>query len=88
MYTILTDDSIDRNAFVTGLNDREIGASVHFYPPVHQQPRYEDADVRATDLSNTDYVSSNIVTLPMYPSLDQGQLDRIATTVEEVAAEV
>jgi perosamine synthetase len=88
MYTVMTDGSIDRDTFVEELNHRGIGASVHFYPPVHQQPRYENADIRATDLSNTDYVASNIVTLPMFPGLDEPQLDRIAAAVETVVNEV
>lgn len=82
MYTILTDDSVDRDRLVEHLNARDIGASVHFDPPVHRQPRYEEAGIRHTDLSNTESVASNIVTLPMYPGLKQNQLDRIVEAIE------
>jgi dTDP-4-amino-4,6-dideoxygalactose transaminase len=88
MYTIMTDDSVDRDELVRALNERNIGASVHFYPPVHQQPRYEDADLRRTDLSNTEYVANNIVTLPMFPGLDTAQLDRMVSAVEAVVTDV
>jgi dTDP-4-amino-4,6-dideoxygalactose transaminase len=81
MYTILTDDSIDRNAFVDALNQAGIGASVHFYPPAHEQPRYEAERYRAGDLTVTEEVSRGIVTLPMYPLLDVEELEYIADIV-------
>lgn len=88
MYTVMTDESVERDALVRRLNERDIGASVHFYPPVHQQPRYENADIRQTDLSNTEYVADNIVTLPMFPGLETSQLDRMVTAIKEVLEEV
>jgi perosamine synthetase len=88
MYTVLTTEEVNRDAFVEGLKNRGIGASVHFDPPVHRQPYYEDAAYRKADLSNTDYVASNIVTLPMYPGLKQANLERIVSAVEETVMQV
>jgi perosamine synthetase len=86
MYTIMTDESINRDKLVEALNDRGIGASVHFYPPVHEQPRYEAAEIPSTDLSNTEDVASNIVTLPMYPELTRIELDRIIEEIKDLAS--
>lgn len=79
MYPVMTDRTIDRDALVVALRARGIGASVHFDPPVHRQPRY------GTDrnLLTTDLVATNIFTLPLYPGLTEAQLDTIAEAVIE-----
>lgn len=82
MYTVLTDESIDRNAFVERLTEEGVGASVHFFPPAHEQPRYEDDGYVGGDLTVTEAVSRNIVTLPMFPKLTDEELDYIIETIE------
>lgn len=88
MYTVRTGPAVDRDEFVRALNDRGVGASVHFYPPVHQQPRYEDSDAIHVDLSTTEAVASSIVTLPMYPQLEQDALEYMVESIAEVVQEV
>lgn len=88
MYTVLTDPDLPRDDLVEALNERGIGASVHFYPPVHQQPRYEDSPGYRSPLPETEFVAENIVSLPMYPGLTDAQLDRIGAAVEAAISEV
>jgi len=87
MYTILTDPEVDRDRFVEALTDNGIGASVHFYPPVHEQPRYEGSGASTTDLPVTEHVSRRIVTLPMFPQLTQDQLDYMIDAVQRAVGE-
>lgn len=79
MFTALVAEDVDRDALVHGLNERGIEASVHFDPPVHLQPPYRGGP----DLLTTELVAERIITLPMYPGLSIGQIDRIAEAVEE-----
>ena len=75
-YSILLDSKIDRSNFIKYLNSHGIGASVHFTPPIHRQKYYEE-NFKKIELPVTDYVSSHIVSLPMYPGLKISEIDYI-----------
>ena len=61
MFPILLKSSRIRNKLISYLNSKNIGASVHFDPPVHKQGAYKNIDV---SLKNTE-ISSKIATLPI-----------------------
>ncbi len=86
MYTIRVGEGLDRDAFVRGLNQRGIGASVHFYPPVHLMPPYQGDQFRRGDLSVTDKVSTEIATLPMYPQLTGEDLSYMVSAIQDTIA--
>jgi len=73
MFTLRVGAEI-RTDFVQYLRDNDIGASVHFDPPVHQQPYYLQ-NFPGQDLPMTERLCSEIVTLPMYPGLNSEQLE-------------
>ena len=56
-----------------------IGASVHFDPPVHKHPIYQE--FVDGSLPVTEKVSDEILTLPMFPSLKKRE---ITTIVEQL----
>ncbi|MBI2673317.1 DegT/DnrJ/EryC1/StrS family aminotransferase [Candidatus Woesearchaeota archaeon] len=80
MYTIKLHDNIDRTKFLKFLRDKEIGASVHFDPPVHKQSFYKNHNA---SLPVTEKVSEKIVTLPMFPGLKKEELDYIIKVINE-----
>jgi perosamine synthetase len=73
MYTIKLKDGLDRTRFIQKLKEKGIGATVHFDPPVHEQPFYKN--FAHSSLKVTEEVSKTIVTLPMYPDLKKEELD-------------
>jgi perosamine synthetase len=83
MYTIRVDPAI-RNKFVKELNARGIGASVHFFPPVHHMKPYKGPEFRRDDLPVTERVIQEIVTLPMYPQLSAEDMDYLVKSIKEV----
>ncbi|MBK9097301.1 MAG: DegT/DnrJ/EryC1/StrS family aminotransferase [bacterium] len=62
------------------LAEAGIQTSVH-YPAVHRFSIYQNYYV---DLPNTDYVSENLITLPMYSSLNQEQVKIITTSLKKI----
>lgn len=86
MYTIKV-NNLNRNALVTKLRERGIGASVHFDPPVHLQyfykGKYDDRDLEVTEK-----VAQSIITLPMFPQMKRSQLKEIVTKVRAVIREM
>ena len=83
MYTIRIQEGIDRDAFVRGLNEKGVGASIHFYPPVHHMKPYQGDQYRKDDLSVTEQVILEIVTLPMYPQMSDDDLGYMVDSIRE-----
>jgi len=89
MFTIKLNKRINRNEFVKNLNDKGIGASVHFFPPIHRQDYYDDhPEWISGSLKVTEDVSKRIITLPLYPSLKKEELDTIIECVKSCLNEV
>ena len=80
MYTVLVDSNI-RNELVYYLKDNGIGAGVHFTPPLHQHPFYKNNFPPTINLSNAEYLGNSIITLPMYPSLENNDIEYIVEKI-------
>ena len=85
MYTLKA-KGIDRTKFVAGLRAQGIGATVHFDPPVHTQPYYADLGYGKLNLSVTDKVAATIVTLPMYPTMTENDVEFVAEAANAAGA--
>lgn len=70
-----------RAAVVEGLKARGVGSQVH-YIPVHRQPYYASR-YGVADLPGADAWYARCLTLPLYPAMDDGDVDRV---VEALAA--
>jgi dTDP-4-amino-4,6-dideoxygalactose transaminase len=59
------------------LNDRGIGTAVHYPLAIHQQPAYLGRIKGCGSLANTERLYKIILSLPMYPELDDAQVERV-----------
>jgi perosamine synthetase len=86
MYTLKL-KGVDRTKFLADLRGQGIGATVHFDPPVHTQPYYaETLGFGNLKLPVTDKVAATIVTLPMYPTMTESDVDFVAEAANAAAA--
>jgi dTDP-4-amino-4,6-dideoxygalactose transaminase len=77
-FTITIDEAtfgISRDTVVEALRADGIDTRCYFSPPVHRQHAYRD--VAPYDLPVTDSVSSRVVSLPIYASLDDHDIDTV-----------
>jgi dTDP-4-amino-4,6-dideoxygalactose transaminase len=77
-FTIAIDEStfgLSRDAVVKALRADGIDTRNYFSPPVHRQHAYRD--VEPYDLPVTDAVSSRVVSLPIYGSLAEPDIDTV-----------
>ncbi len=86
MYTITVDKKI-MNKLVENLNKMNIGASVHFDPPVHLQEYYKNFEVRE-NLKNTEKLSNSIVTLPMYVNISEEEIHYVVDSLQKSFKEI
>jgi dTDP-4-amino-4,6-dideoxygalactose transaminase len=85
LFVIMLSENIDRNHFIDGLKQAGIQTSLH-YPPIHLFDYYRRRfGFHEGMLPQTEYASNHLVTLPLYPSMSNDQVDWVITTVRELA---
>lgn len=80
-YTIRIVDQ-DRDAFAEEIGKRGIGSGVYYPIPNHRLPSYG----LTLDLPVTEQVAKQCLSLPVHPSLSQGDLEKIVQVINAVAS--
>lgn len=83
MFTIKVKPPVNRDKFVLALREKGVMAMVHFDPPLHHQEIFLQ-DVR---LPVTNKLAETIVTLPLFPGMNQEQADYVVKMVKETIRE-
>ncbi len=79
-YTITVPD--DRDGFAAALKrEYDIGSGVYYPIPNHRLPSF----AREVDLPNTERAAATVLSLPVHPSLDDEDRERIVTAVNTLA---
>jgi dTDP-4-amino-4,6-dideoxygalactose transaminase len=73
----------DRDGLREALQAKGIASGIHYPLPLHLQPAYEHLGYRRGQLPVAEKVTGEIVSLPMYPELDDEMVDAVATAVRE-----
>jgi dTDP-4-amino-4,6-dideoxygalactose transaminase len=77
---------MNRDELAGALLAENIETKKYFWPPLHKQRLYRAYyDPAVGGLTNTDYVTSNILSLPIYESLSEATVDGIATAIERIS---
>ena len=87
LYTPLVDPEAartDRDGFMAELKHRNIGTGLH-YRAVHLYPYYrEHYGFKRGDFPNAERISDRIVSLPLFPSMTDGDQDRVVAAMQDV----
>jgi len=76
----------NREALQVYLTEAGIGSGIHYPIPLHLQMAYQHLNYKQGDFPVTERVAAEIMSLPMYPQLQQEQLAEVARKVKEFAA--
>lgn len=79
--------TINRNQFIDEMTKREIVCSVH-YTPLHRQPYYRDTyNYKPEDFPVTDKICRQEITLPLFPSITENEIDEVVGAIKEICEE-
>jgi dTDP-4-amino-4,6-dideoxygalactose transaminase len=81
VYHLYVIRSQDRDGLMKHLKEAGIGTGIHYPVPLHMQKAYASLNYAPTDLPVASRIAAEIVSLPMFPQLTSGQLQRV---VEEI----
>lgn len=76
-------DGSHRRTVFEGLRERGVGVNVH-YIPVHRQPWYEQQGFVQGDFPEAEQYYREALSLPLYPSMTEGQQDTVAGALREL----
>ena len=80
---VLLPSGTDRIRFMEGLKSHGVQTSIH-YPPVHQfQIYHDDWQKRGASLPVTEEAAARQVTLPLYPTMRDEQVEWVAQAIKE-----
>jgi len=79
LYVLACDD---RKSLIAHLSGRNIGSAIHYPDPVHRQSGYaERVVVPESGLPVTTQLVDRILTLPIYPELNDGEVEQVIAAV-------
>ena len=85
LYVIrLRDTDVGRADLAQGLKERGIGTSVHYYP-IHYHPYYRERfGFQQGDYPVTEHEFERILSLPLFPKMSEGDVERVVGAVRDV----
>jgi dTDP-4-amino-4,6-dideoxygalactose transaminase len=72
-----------RDRLLARLNESGIGAMIHYPIPIHLQPAYADHGWQAGDFPVAERLAAEMISLPMYPELQDQQIERVCSCIKE-----
>lgn len=79
-YTVKVDKRDEMRAF---LNEKGVGNAIHYPLGIHLQEAYTALGYKPGDLPNTDEAAQRVMSLPVFPELEQAEIDYVISTVKE-----
>ena len=67
----------NREKFMDYLSRNGVNVLIHYPVPIHLQPAYKDLEIEEGSLPVTEMVSKEIVSIPIYPELEEREVDYI-----------
>ena len=74
---------IDRGGFIQAMHQRGIGVGVH-YPAMHLFGLYRKLGYNPGDFPQAERIGASTVTLPLFPGMADGDVDRVCAAVAEI----
>ncbi|MBU1235813.1 MAG: DegT/DnrJ/EryC1/StrS aminotransferase family protein [Gammaproteobacteria bacterium] len=82
MFQPLLPPGTDRGAFIAAMKERGIGVGVH-YPALHLFSLYRQFGFKEGDFPVAEDIGRRIVTLPLFPAMANGDVDRVCSALAE-----
>lgn len=85
LYSILLPDAAARARVQKAMQERGVPSAIYYPKPLHRQPAYARAHAeglrQGPPLPVSEALCERILSLPMHPYLDEGQVERVAAAV-------
>ena len=86
MFQVLLPEGVDRGKFIAEMKQRNIGVGVH-YPALHLFSLYRALGFKAGDFPHAEDIGRRTLTLPLFPAMLDGDIDRVCTALRASLSE-
>jgi dTDP-4-amino-4,6-dideoxygalactose transaminase len=76
----------ERERFQEALEEQGVATLVHYPRPIHGHPPYAALGRGPVPLANAERLSTEVVSLPIYPELTDAEIEHVASAAREAAA--
>jgi perosamine synthetase len=85
LYTVAFENNGQRDQIKERMIKDKIGATVYYNPPVHKTPYYDTlvSLTKKNSLSNTDWGSEHVLSLPIHPFVTEQDIERIVQSIKK-----
>ena len=83
LYTILLDESINRDEFFKYMRNANIGVNLHYIPVYRHSYYVENYGIDPEEFPVTEDVFKRIITLPLFPRMSAQQMRYVVTSIDE-----
>jgi dTDP-4-amino-4,6-dideoxygalactose transaminase len=80
MFQVLLPAGADRGKLVAAMKEQGIGVGVH-YPALHLFSLYRRLGFKHGDFPQAERIGAATLTLPLFPSMQDGDVDRVCTAL-------
>jgi dTDP-4-amino-4,6-dideoxygalactose transaminase len=85
VYHLFVIRAADRDRMLRDLKAAGIGAGIHYPTPLHLQAACAHLGYRPGSFPHTELAASEVLSLPLYPEISQGQQEEVAAVVRSRA---
>lgn len=82
LYTVILQDAAQRDRVMAAMKQRGVPSAIYYPKPLHHQPAYAAAHAAGLPngpvLSTSESLCQRVLSLPMHPYLDEGQVAAVA----------
>jgi dTDP-4-amino-4,6-dideoxygalactose transaminase len=81
VYHVYAVQSDNRDELQKRLTAAGVQTGVHYPIPIHLQPAYKSLGYNPGDLPVTESLAERVLSLPMFPELNNAQIERVTETI-------
>ncbi|MDD4004321.1 MAG: DegT/DnrJ/EryC1/StrS family aminotransferase [Elusimicrobiaceae bacterium] len=85
-YYVYTIKAPRRDELAKFLAANKIGNAIYYPMPLYKQPVYKNLGFKAEDYPNTEKLTAEVLSLPMFPELTDEQVNTVAAAIKEFYA--
>ncbi|HEX3244488.1 MAG TPA: DegT/DnrJ/EryC1/StrS family aminotransferase [Chloroflexota bacterium] len=86
VYHLYVVQAPQRDELKHWLEDRHIGTAIHYPEPVHRQPAYAQVRIGQGGLDNTERAARQVLSLPLFPELDDASIESVISACRDFLA--
>jgi dTDP-4-amino-4,6-dideoxygalactose transaminase len=83
MFQVVLPERVKRADFIARMRELEIGVGVH-YPAMHLFSLYRALGWRAGQFPHAERIGRSIATLPLFPAMADGDVERVCAAAAKV----